>query len=228
MIVVVEQDALARASLCQNLYRDGFDALPAATAEEALSYFQTARPEVVVVDLGLPDAAGFELIRRLRDPDILDGRIDPDLAILTIRPGDEPARRFRPYLGADGSLVRPFGYPDLRRSLEVLGRRTAHDWSLPIMVGDLRIDPARGRTVTVRDRRVDLSKTEFFLLRTLASDPTRPFTREQLMSDVLGRAPDAAGRAIDQHAGHLRHKLDPDEGRYVISCHGVGYRLVRG
>jgi DNA-binding response OmpR family regulator len=108
----------------------------------------------------------------------------------------------------------------------VLRRRTEPNQG-PTRVGEIVVDPAR-RAVTVGDRRVELSNKEFALLRMLVSDPTRVFTKEELLRDVWGFRSMGRTRTLDSHASRLRRKLDPEHGRYVVNCWGVGYRLIEG
>lgn len=122
---------------------------------------------------------------------------------------------------------KPFHYPELRARIEALLRRRAGRHDGPTRVGDLVIDPAR-RRVWVEGRDVSLSKKEFTLLRVLASDPIRVFSKQELLSEVWGYRTEAQTRTLDSHASRLRRKLDPENARYVINCWGVGYRLIDG
>jgi DNA-binding response OmpR family regulator len=97
----------------------------------------------------------------------------------------------------------------------------------PRRIGDLFIDPSR-REVRVRDREVHLANKEFSLLRALAADPYRVFTKEDLLREVWGFRSMGRTRTLDSHASRLRRKLDPRTGRYVVNCWGVGYRLLEG
>ncbi len=97
----------------------------------------------------------------------------------------------------------------------------------PSRVGDLTVDPIR-RKVTVGGQEVLLAKKEFTLLRVLASDPTRVFSKEELLREVWGFRDPGKTRTLDSHASRLRRKLDPDHGRFVINSWGVGYRLIDG
>jgi DNA-binding response OmpR family regulator len=97
----------------------------------------------------------------------------------------------------------------------------------PRRIGDLFIDPSR-RSVRVGDREVALANKEFTLLRALATDPQRVFTKEELLRDVWGFRSMGRTRTLDSHASRLRRKLDPESGRYVVNCWGVGYRLLDG
>jgi DNA-binding response OmpR family regulator len=97
-----------------------------------------------------------------------------------------------------------------------------------VQVGEITIDPSR-RKVTVGDREVHLAKKEFTLMRVLASDPTRVFSKDELLRDVWGfKAPAGRTRTLDSHCSRLRRKLDPEEQKYVVNCWGIGYRLVDG
>lgn len=97
----------------------------------------------------------------------------------------------------------------------------------PVRVGALVIDPVR-RRVTVDGRDVPLAKKEFALLRALAADPLRVFGKEELLASVWGYRGPSKTRTLDSHASRLRRKLDPEHGRFVLNCWGVGYRLVDG
>jgi DNA-binding response OmpR family regulator len=106
-------------------------------------------------------------------------------------------------------------------------RRRSRAQDGPRRVGDLIVDPLR-RQVTVGEREVPLTKKEFDLLRVLASDPTRVFTKEELLDRVWAYKGPSKTRTLDSHASRLRRRLDPEEGRFVINCWGIGYRLVAG
>jgi DNA-binding response OmpR family regulator len=225
-VVVCEHDEATLDLLCSRLASDRFESLPARTAEEALRLCRHHPPDLLVIDLGLPDGAGAELLRRVREAHWLKTRIDPYLPVLVLRPrGEGPEDRGADLL-ADAHLDKPFTYDDLRSRIDAILRRRHSRLDEPVRVGELLIDPAR-REVTVGDREVRLSRTEFTLLRVLASDPTRVFAKEELLRDVWGlRGPTAKARTLDSHASRLRRKLDPEGRRFVVNCWGIGYRLV--
>ena len=129
--------------------------------------------------------------------------------------------------GADDYVLKPFHYPELRARIGAVLRRGVDKREGPCRVGEIVIDPAR-RTVTVGERSVQLANKEFSLLRALAADPTRVFSKEELLHDVWGYRTLGRTRTLDSHASRLRRKLDPEHGRYVVNCWGVGYRLLDG
>jgi DNA-binding response OmpR family regulator len=122
---------------------------------------------------------------------------------------------------------KPFRYPELRARIGAVLRRRTSLQEGPRRIGELVIDPLR-RRVTVGEREVPLAKKEFALLRVLASDPTRVFTKDELLDTVWAYRGPAKTRTLDSHASRLRRKLDPEHGRFVINCWGIGYRLIDG
>ena len=129
--------------------------------------------------------------------------------------------------GADDYVVKPFHYPELVARIGALLRRRAGRRQGKIRVGELMVDPVT-RRVRVGAREVNLANKEFSLLRALASEPRRVFTKEELLRDVWGYRSMGRTRTLDSHASRLRRKLDPEGVRYVFNCWGVGYRLIEG
>jgi DNA-binding response OmpR family regulator len=129
--------------------------------------------------------------------------------------------------GADDYVVKPFHYQEVAARIRAVLRRRDARREGPRRIGDLFIDPSR-RKVRVADREVALANKEFTLLRALAADPHRVFTKEELLRDVWGFRSMGRTRTLDSHASRLRRKLDPEAGRYVVNCWGVGYRLLDG
>jgi DNA-binding response OmpR family regulator len=129
--------------------------------------------------------------------------------------------------GADDYIAKPFHYPELLARVTAVLRRRIGRRRGPIRVGDLAIDPVT-RGVRVGGRQVELANKEYVLLRTLASEPHRVFTKEELLRDVWGFKSMGRTRTLDSHASRLRRKLDPDGIRYIFNCWGVGYRLIEG
>ena len=228
-IVVCEDDELTRELLCENLAADRFDALPAPTAAEALRHCRYSHPDLLLLDLALPDAAGLDVLREIRAETAGAGRWDPALPIVVLSGRGADADRVRGLAsGADDYLVKPFHYPELlQRIRNLIARRAEGARRGPIRVGALAIDPAT-RRVSVGGRDVGLANKEFELLNKLAAEPTRVFTKHELLREIWGYQADGRTRTLDSHASRLRRKLDPDRGRFVVNCWGVGYRLVEG
>jgi len=227
-LVVCEDDAVTLDLLCEHLAADRFGVMPAPSASDALRLCRYNHPDLLLLDLSLPDASGLDVLREIREADGIDSRFDPRLPVivLTGRSGDTDKVRGLD-AGADDYLTKPFQYGELRARIGSVLRRRLHPQDGPSRVGDLVIDPLR-RKVTVGEREVPLSKKEFALLRMLATDPTRVFTKQELLDAVWAYKGNQKTRTLDSHASRLRRKLDPEEGRFVINCWGIGYRLIDG
>jgi DNA-binding response OmpR family regulator len=227
-VVVCEDDAVTLELLCDHLVADRYGVLPAPSASDALRLCRYNQPDLLLLDLTLPDASGLDVLREIREADGVDSRFDPRLPVIVLSGRGAGADRVRGLeAGADDYITKPFGFEELRARIgAVLRRRSTRREGL-CRVGDLAIDPVR-RKVTVGDREVPLARKEFSLLRTLAGDPTRVFTKEELLLDVWGFRNPGRTRTLDSHASRLRRKLDPEHGRYVVNCWGIGYRLVDG
>jgi DNA-binding response OmpR family regulator len=228
-ILLVEDDSVLGTFLADNLAADGYEPLVAATLRDGLRELEYKRPDLAVVDLGLPDGSGLELIERVRAADGVVSRIDPSvpLVVLSGRAGDvDRVRGFE--RGADDFVPKPFAYGELRLRIAAVLRRTrARPGQGQLRVGSLSVDPA-SREVRLRGRLIELSQKEFALLRALAVDPTRVLTKEELLRDVWGYRTLGTTRTLDSHACRLRTKLAAEGDRFVVNVWGVGYRLVDG
>jgi DNA-binding response OmpR family regulator len=227
-VVVCEDEETTLGLLCDNLAADRFRPLPAPSASDALRLCRYKQPDLLVLDLALPDASGLDVLREIRVADRSDARFDPELPVIVLSGSGADEDRVRGLeCGADDYLVKPFHYPELRARLKaVLKRRSGRRYG-PLRVGELVVDPIR-RRATVEGREVALSNKEFSLLKVLASDPIRVFSKKELLEEVWGYRTIAQTRTLDSHASRLRRKLDPDGSRYVVNCWGVGYRLLDG
>jgi DNA-binding response OmpR family regulator len=221
-VVVCDDDQITLELLCEHLSADHFDVRPASCASEALRLCRENDQDLLLLDMSLSDASGVEVLRTIRD----DQEIDPSLAVIVLadRSGNSGCVQALD-CGADDYLVKPFRFTELRARIRAVLRRRSRPAEAPQRIGDLVIDPAH-RRVTVAGRRVALCRREFSLLRALASDPGRVFTKEELLGAVWGHRGPSKSRTLDSHASRLRRKLDPDSGRFVINCWGVGYRLI--
>jgi len=221
ILVVEDEPGIAR--LVQDyLGRAGFAVVLAGNAGEALMHVRAQQPALVVLDLGLPDRDGLDVTRELRR------FTDVPIVMLTAR-GDESDRIVGLELGADDYVVKPFSPGEVVARVRAVLRRAegrATDTET-VRALDVAIDLPR-RRVTVGDRQVELTATEFALLATLAREPGRVFTRGQLLDAVHGVSFESYERAIDAHVKNLRRKIEPTPGspRYVETVHGIGYRFA--
>jgi DNA-binding response OmpR family regulator len=200
----------------------GFAVSTATDGPAALDTVRRQRPDLVVLDLGLPGLDGLDVTRELRR----EGSIP--IVMLTAR-DDELDKLLGLELGADDYLTKPFSPRELVARVKAVLRRADRpvEASDVIRVGDLTLDVPRMRT-EVGGSTVELTPTEFTLLATLARQPGRIFTRSQLLDALHGVAFESYERAIDSHIKNLRRKLEPDprQPRYVLTVYGVGYRLA--
>jgi DNA-binding response OmpR family regulator len=229
MILIVEDHRATRTFLADNLAADGYEPLEADTAHDALRLMAAKSPDLAIVDLGLPDRDGLDLLREVRGSEVAASRLDPRLPVivLTGRAGElDRVRGFE--RGADDYLVKPFSYPELRARVAAVLRRARHRrGSGRLRVGPLELDPL-SRAVELDGVPIHLSKKEFALLRALAEEPTRVFTREELLRGVWGFRALGATRTLDSHASRLRKKLAAAGGGFIVNVWGVGYKLIDG
>lgn len=227
-LVVCEDDAPTLELLCDHLAADRFGVLPAPSASDALRLCRFNHPDLLLLDLTLPDASGLDVLREIRESDGVTSRFDPGLPVIILTGRGADADRVRGLdFGADDYVVKPFTFGELRARIEAVLRRGLGGREGPCRVGDLVVDPSRRKT-WVGKREVALSNKEFGLLRLLASDPSRVFSKRELLEAVWGYRSPARTRTLDSHASRLRRKLDPEHGRFVVNCWGYGYRLIDG
>ena len=227
-VVVCEDDPPTLDLLCDHLHADRFEALAAPSAQDALRLCHYNDPDLLLLDLRLPDASGLDVLREIRASAGPTGRFDAVLPVIVLSGRSSDVDRVRGLAeGADDYVVKPFHYQEVAARIRAVLRRRDSRREGPRRLGDLFIDPSR-RKVRVGDREVALANKEFTLLRALATDPHRVFTKEELLRDVWGFRSMGRTRTLDSHASRLRRKLDPEAGRYVVNCWGVGYRLLDG
>ncbi len=228
-ILVVEDDAATRTYLADNLTADGYELLVAGNAPDALALMETRFPDLAIVDLGLPGPSGLDLLAAVRRADGVASRIDPALPVLVLSGRAGELDRLRGFeRGCDDDVTKPFGYPELRARVRALLRRAdRRGRSGRLRVGDLEVDTL-ARSVRLRGRPVPVSQKEFALLRALASEPTRVFTKEELLRTIWGFRARGTTRTLDSHACRLRGKLGAHGDHFIVNVWGVGYRLVDG
>ena len=221
--VLVVEDEIEIARVVRDYLRNaGFEVIVVGDGGSAVASVRSAKPDLLVLDLGLPGRDGLDVAREIRRWS------DTPIVMLTAR-GDETDRIVGLEIGADDYVVKPFSPKELvARVRAVLRRsRTAARGEEVVRAGDVEIDTAKMR-VSVGGTQVDLTPTEFQLLATLAREPGRVFTRSQLLDAVHGVAIESYERAIDAHVKNIRRKIEPEPGspRYVVTVHGVGYRFA--
>jgi two-component system, OmpR family, alkaline phosphatase synthesis response regulator PhoP len=221
--VLVVEDEIEIARVVRDYLRNaGFEVIVVGDGGSAVASVRSAKPDLLVLDLGLPGRDGLDVAREIRRWS------DTPIVMLTAR-GDETDRIVGLEIGADDYVVKPFSPKELvARVRAVLRRtRTAARGDEVVRAGDVEIDTAKMR-VSVGGTQVDLTPTEFQLLATLAREPGRVFTRSQLLDAVHGVAIESYERAIDAHVKNIRRKIEPEPGapRYVVTVHGVGYRFA--
>ena len=223
-ILLVDDEDSVQKLLTYPLERDGFRVLQARDGEEALRRFSSEHVDLVVLDLMLPRVDGLEVCKRLRATSSVP------IIMLTAR-DDELDKVLGLELGADDYITKPFSIREFRSRVRALLRRAAAPRHEPredetIESDGLRIDLAR-RAVAVDGRSVQLTYVEFELLRILASNPGRVYTRQMLLEALWGSSEYREPRTIDVHVRHLREKLeqDPSDPALIFTVRGVGYRF---
>jgi DNA-binding response OmpR family regulator len=199
----------------------GFGVVVARDGDEAVRVARREKPDLIVLDLGLPGRDGLDVTRELRR----DSNVP--IVMLTART-DEADKIVGLELGADDYLTKPFSGKELVARIRAVLRRTqAVEQRDLLRVGDVEIDVPRMQ-VTAAGRPVELTATEFQLLLAMARQPGRVFTRSQLLDAIHGQAFEAYERAIDAHVKNIRRKLEPDPRapRYIQTVFGVGYRFA--
>jgi two-component system response regulator MtrA len=223
-ILVVDDDENVRRLVAAYLEREGYQMLQAADGEAGLREFEQHAPDLVILDIMLPGIDGYEVARR-----IAAGRRVPIL-MLTART-DEADVLAGFETGADDYLVKPFSPKVLLARVKAILRRGGleQEPSDTVVVQDLVIG-LKTREVRVSGRPVELTSTEFDLLRALAEHPGWVLSREELLERVWGYSYLGDSRAVDVHVANLRKKIESDPGnpRYVLTVRGTGYRLQAG
>lgn len=222
-VLVVDDEPKLRRLVQDCLERDGFAVLEAGTGRRALDLLATERPDLVILDLGLPDLPGEEVIRLMRTDN------DVPIVMLTAK-ASENDRVLGLRLGADDYVVKPFSPRELVARVEAVLRRTrvgrpVQSEATSYGDGRLRIDAER-REVHAGGTLVDLTRTEFDLLAALAARPGRAWSRLELVARVQGHHFEGYERTIDVHIKNLRRKLgDTPPSQLVLTVPGIGYKL---
>ena len=224
-LLLVEDDQPTRRSVATNLERHGYRVADVETVAEALRAWDQGRPDLVILDLGLPDGDGTAVVRHVRREAVTP--------ILILSARDQERDKVAALdLGADDYVTKPFGLEELRARVAALLRRAAGpqaDQEGVLILGPIRLDVPR-RAVTVGGEPVALTPREYELLRVMLSQPGRVLTRGRLLRAVWGRDYAEEGHYLHVYVSRLRRKLtaaDPaaDAGRLIVAEPGVGYRV---
>jgi two-component system KDP operon response regulator KdpE len=225
-LLIVEDDEPTRRSVVANLAAHGYRLVEAADAAGAMRAWDAERPDAVLLDLGLPDADGGTIIRRVRR------EATTPILILSAR-GSEPDKVAALDAGADDYVTKPFGLDELRARIAALLRRTAGpaaDTQGVVAIGPVRLDLA-SRLATVGGTPIDLTPREYELLKTMLSSPGRLLTKARLLRAVWGTAYADEGHYLHVYVSRLRRKLaaaDPagETRNLIVAEPGVGYRIA--
>jgi len=219
-VLVVDDETSIRRYLRAALSGQGFTVYEASNGEEALSAVITYRPDIIILDVGLPDIDGIEVTRRLREWS------QTPIIILSVREAEQDKIAALD-AGADDYLTKPFGTGELLARMRVVQRRQITNADEPIFkVGNLKMDVSR-RMVTVDEKEISLTPTEYDILRLLMQNAGKVLTHHQLLKQVWGTAYESEMHLLRVNISNLRRKIEPDVTRptYLVTEAGVGYRL---
>ena len=224
-LMIVEENLSIRTFLAEQLEADGYEILLADSRRHALALLASHRPHLVLADL---NGQTLGLLDAVRGGEGLAGEIDPNTPLIVLTARADELTRVRVFdRGGDDVVAKPFSYPELRGRIRALLRRAHQPPPRRVSrVGALTVDHLT-REVRVGEQPVSLAAEEYELLKALIAEPTRVFTREELLRGIWGHATFGRTRTLDSHAFRLRQKLAAAEpGRaLVINVWGVGYRL---
>jgi len=219
-ILVVDDDESIRTTLAQHLRSEGFDVADAGDGVEGAERFTASKPDLVLTDLAMPHADGFDLIRRIRTSS------ETPIIVLSVRGGESDKVRALD-LGADDYVIKPFSAPELLARVRAQLRRSGIAGHARLDFPDLIVDIER-RRVTQGTREVHLTPTEFSILELLARRAGRPVSFDEIINAVWKGAPGTSNDAVRVHVGALRRKLEPDASnpRYIVTEPWIGYRFI--
>lgn len=225
VILIVDDKLSVRALLRDYLSEQGYACVTASNGREALFAARHEKPDLILLDIMMPEIDGFDFLRQYRK------ERDTPVVLLTAKV-EETDKVIGLELGADDYVTKPFGMAELGARIRAVLRR--YDKSIAavpdvLRAGTITLDREQ-HTVTAAGQRVDLTRSEFDLLAALMGSPGRTFTRMDLIEAIHGDSLQGVERTIDVHVRNLRAKLEPDpaEPRYIQTVFGVGYRFSGG
>ena len=219
-MLVVDDDPAMRRFLRSALNDEEYSVFDAADGTAALTAAAAIRPDLIILDTGLPDSDGIEVVRKLRE------FVKRPIIVLT-EESTEAQKIAALDAGADDYLTKPFGIGELLARLRVMLRHVAGiETAEPFRSGDLIVDLAN-RLVTVGGQPVQLTPTEYEILKALVTATGKVLTHHQLLRQVWGRGYEAESHMLRVNVSNLRHKIEPDQTRptYILTESGIGYRL---
>jgi two-component system phosphate regulon response regulator PhoB len=222
-IAIVEDEGELASLIDYNLGRHGYTADVFSGSTGTLRALEQARPDLILLDVMLPDVDGFELCRQIRQSTVL-ARVP--VIFLTAR-SDEVDRVLGLEIGGDDYMTKPFSPRELIARVKAHLRRGEMDADPPaVSIGPFRLDRT-GRRVFLRERELDLTSTEFNLLEFFLAHPGRAYNRDQLLESVWGEQRFVTPRTVDVHIRRLREQIEeqPDDPRYLTTVRGFGYRF---
>ena len=221
-ILVVDDEVNLRDMVRLYLEREGYRVVEAGNGRDALFVARYEKPDLVLLDLMMPEMGGYDFIRRFTKES------DTPIIVLTAKL-EESDKVVGLELGADDYVTKPFGIQELIARVRAVLRRAGQPSHLPeiLRVGEITLDRA-GHTVNVSGNPVALTPSEFDLLETFMLSPGRAFSRLDLLESVSGDAYEGYERTIDVHIRNLRTKIEPipSEPRYIQTVYGMGYRFA--
>jgi two-component system response regulator RegX3 len=225
-VLMVEDETSITEPLSEALEREGFATEVARTAREALEVAERSQPDLVLLDVMLPDGSGYDVCRSLRE------RSEVPIIMLTAR-GEETDRIVGLEMGADDYIVKPFSAREVAARIRAVLRRTTSDQrgaavrDAPLVAGRLTLDPGR-RSATHDGRELELTRKEFELLELLLREAGSVISRERLLDEVWDVNWFGSTKTLDVHVSSLRRKLGDDSAapRYIHTVRGVGFRFA--
>ena len=220
LVLVIDDEKPIRRFLRTSLSAFGYEVIEASTAQEGITKAAENRPNLIILDLGLPDMDGVETTRLLREWTAVP------IIILSVRSREEDKIAALD-AGADDYLTKPFGVGELSARIRASLRHASSPVNEPVyQINELTVDLSR-HLVTLRDKEVNLTPTEYDILRLLAANAGRVITHRQILKEVWGLAYQEENHLLRVNISNLRHKIEPDPTRpeYILTESGVGYRL---